>query len=365
MDFFVTHVSNEAAELVARVLSSKRLSEGAMVQQFESALARELGLSRPRTVNSGTSALHLALLVAGVGPGHEVLIPPQTFVATGLSVLMTGAKPVFVDIDPATGNMDAAAAAQAVTPRTKAMMPVHWAGIPCDMRALNEVARRHSLAVVEDAAHALGATLEGKPVGTLSRFTCFSFQAIKHLTTGDGGAICCTDPADEEKVVKLRWFGIDRNRDLPDETGERQYNLAEVGFKYHLNDFAAALGLGNLSSFLERLHRRRAVAASYLKLLDGIPGLTLPRVPPNSEPAWWLFTVRAQRRAHLMAKLRERNVPCSVVHRRIDRNGIFGGVREELEGQALFDREQFSLPCHEELSDADVLDIARTIRSGW
>ena len=151
---------------------------------------------RPVAVNSGTSALHLASAVADVGPGDEVILPPQTFVASAATILMCGAKPVFADIQPYTGNLDPQSLRVHITPRTKAVMPVHWGGYPCDMDEINAIAREHDLAVVEDAAHALGATYKGKPVGSLSRFTAFSFQAIKHLTTGDGGALCCLEESD-------------------------------------------------------------------------------------------------------------------------------------------------------------------------
>src|SRR5262249_43887055 len=160
---------------------------------FEQELATTLGLIRPVAVNSGTSALHLALEVAGVGSGDEVILPAQTFVASGLSILMCDAAPVFADIQPFTGNIDPGSVRAKITARTKAIMPVHWGGYPCDMDEINAIARGHDLAVIEDAAHALGAIYKGRPVGALSRFTAFSFQAIKHLTTGDGGALCCLD----------------------------------------------------------------------------------------------------------------------------------------------------------------------------
>ena len=225
MNFFHTHVSPKARELAGRTLEAGWLSEGAQVKEFEAALAERLKLRNPVALNSGTSALHLALALAGVGPEDEVILPAQTFVATGLVVLMQGATPVFADIDPATGNLCPESLRRKVTRRTRAVMPVHWAGYPCDLDEIQAVAAEDDLAVIEDAAHALGATYKGKPIGAISRFTAFSFQAIKHLTTGDGGALCCGRAADARQAFVRRWFGIDRGNSQPSVLGERIYDI--------------------------------------------------------------------------------------------------------------------------------------------
>jgi perosamine synthetase len=227
------------------------------------------------------------------------------------------------------------------------------------------VAGRHGLAVVEDAAHALGATYRGRPVGAISRFTAFSFQAIKHLTTGDGGALCCAAEEDARAALVRRWFGIDRANSRPSILGEREYDIDAVGFKYHLNDLAASVGLGNIEDFPGRLARRRALAARYREALAGVPGLRLLRCPPDRESAWWLFTIRVERREDFIRALASRGVPASVVHLRIDRNSVFGGVRDDLPGQAAFDADQVSLPVHEGLSDEDVGTVVAAVRAGW
>jgi perosamine synthetase len=229
MDFFRSHVSPQAVELAGEVLRSGWLSEGPMVRRFENELALRLGLERPVAVNSGTAALHLALALGGVGAGDEVLLPAQTFVATGLAVLMQGATTVFADIDLATGNLSVDALRERITPRTRAVIPVHWAGYPCDMDEVNALAEEHGLVVIEDAAHAVGATYRGRPIGAVSRFTAFSFQAIKHLTTGDGGALCCRRAEDARAARARRWFGIDREASEPSELGERIYDIDATG----------------------------------------------------------------------------------------------------------------------------------------
>ncbi|MBI5396617.1 MAG: DegT/DnrJ/EryC1/StrS family aminotransferase [Verrucomicrobia bacterium] len=365
MNFFHTHISPKAVEYATEALRTGWVSEGPRVKQFEAALAEKLGFCNPVCVNSGTTALHLALALAGVGPDDEVILPAQTFVATGLVILMQGAKPVFADIDPATGNIAPDSIRRKITPRTKAVMPVHWAGYPCDMDEINAIAAGHNLAVVEDAAHALGATYRGRPVGALSRFTCFSFQAIKHLTCGDGGALCCLRPEDAREAFVRRWFGIDRAKSQPSILGERLYDISAVGYKYHLNDLGAAVGLGNLEDFPQRLARRQAIAARYSRELAGVPGVTLLRQDADRVSACWLFTLLVERREDFIRKLAADGVPSSVVHLRIDHNSVFGGLRDDLPGQAWFNARQVAVPVHEGLTDADCERVVGAIKEGW
>lgn len=365
MDFFHTHISEKAIELATATLRSGFLSEGKRVRQFEEEMSRVLALPKPVAVNSGTSALHLALEVAGVGRGDEVILPPQTFVASGLAIMMCGAIPVFADIQPQSGNIDPQSIRTNITPRTKALMPVHWGGYPCDMDDIDAIAKEHGLAVVEDAAHALGATYKGRPIGTLSRFTAFSFQAIKHLTTGDGGLVCCLDDHDFRELRRRRWFGIDRERDQPSILGERVYDLNTIGYKYHLNDLAAAVGLGNLVDVQANLARHREIAGRYGDGLRNLGGLRLLEEQPDRKSSCWLFTILVDQREQFVRAMKGRGIPTSVVHQRIDRNRLFGGIRDDLSGQALFDAKQIALPIHVGLSDSDVDRVMDAIRAGW
>jgi len=365
MEFFNTKISLRAIELATQVLHSGWVSEGKMVKEFETALASRLGLQNPVAVNSGTSALHLALAIAGVGPGDEVILPAQTFVATGLVILMQGATPVFADIDPRTGNISPPSIQEKITPRTKAIMPVHWGGYPCEMDEIAALAQKHGLAVIEDAAHALGATYHGRPVGVLSRFTAFSFQAIKHLTTGDGGALCCSEAEDARAAVVRRWFGIDRQNSQPSILGEREYDITEIGYKYHMNDLAAAVGLGNLEDFPARLARRQQIGGYYRQELKGIAGLKLLDLRSDRTHAYWLFTVLVERREDFIRRLAEAGIPASVVHLRIDHNSVFGGIRTDLPGQAEFNERQVAIPLHEGLDEKAAAKIVSAIQAGW
>jgi perosamine synthetase len=363
--FHHTDVAPEAIERVIAVLKSGWLNEGAVTKEFESELTNRLGLVGPVALNSGTSALHLALLVAGVEAGDEVVIPAQTFVATGTAVLMCGARPVFCDIDPQTGNMDPAMLQAKISGQTRAIIPVHWGGAPCNLAALGSIAQAAGVVLIEDAAHALGAHYQGRPIGSISPLTAFSFQSIKHLTTGDGGALCCLDPQTEKHARSLRWFGIDRSVSRPSFLGARDYDLGELGFKYHMNNVAAALGLGNLSQFPHQLSTRRAHAAQYRAALEKVAGIRPLLMAEGAEHAYWLFTVAVERRDEFVRAMTARSIPVSVVDLGIDRNSLFAPFRADLPGQRQFDETQVSLPVHPGLRSEDVGAVIDAIRLGW
>lgn len=350
---------------IQKVLDHGQYIMGPEVKELEERLAALVGARHCVTVASGTEALLIALMALGIKPGDEVITPPFTFVATAEVIVLVGATPVFVDVEPDTCNLDPRLVERAITPRTRAIMPVHWAGYPCEMDELAALADRHGLWIVEDAAHALGATYRGRPIGALSRFTCFSFQAIKHVTTGDGGALCCAEPADLEAALRRRWFGIDRANSKPSLLGERVYDLEEVGYKYHLNDLGAALGLGNLEAHAARLARRQAIGAFYRSQLADLPGLCLPTLAPDRSHAYWLFPVLVERREDFIRKLKAQDIPTSVVHLSIDRYAVFGGLRDDLPGQAFYNARQVSLPIHAGLTDQDLERVVSAIKSGW
>lgn len=365
MDFHYCHVTNEAMFHVGNVLDAGRLSEGPMVKLFEEKLSTQLGLANPVCTNSGTSALHLALLAAGVRPGDEVILPAQTFAATGMAVLYCGATPVFADVDPHTGNLCPESVQKRITRKTKVVLCVHWAGYPCDLYALHCACGMQGVLLVEDAAHALGATYQRFPVGANTQLCCFSFQAVKHLTTGDGGAVCSSGAGGVAALVRrARWFGIDRT--APEgPLGEREFGLHAPGYKYHMNDLAAAVGLGNLNGIEKRLARRRLICSTYRQEFEGVKGLTLLRQDPDRESACWVFSVLVDRRGDFVRTMKERGVPCSVVNRRIDTHHVFGPFRDDLPGQGEFDQKHIALPCHPGLTPEDVNTVVKAVQGGW
>ena len=362
---FTTFVHPSAQQRVAAVLASTFLSEGKLVKEFEARLSAELGMVHPAALNSGTSALHLALEVAGVGAGDEVILAPQTFIASAITIVQVGATPVFADIQYQTGNIDPADIEHRITPRTKAIMAVHWGGYPCDLAEIQAIADKHKLVVIEDAAHSPGATYRGQAIGSVSDFTCFSFQAIKHLTTGDGGALCARDPEKARQVFRRRWFGIDRANSPMNEVGEREYDLTDVGYKYHLSDYAAALGLANLEGYAERMSQRRALVQQYQNGLRNVAGITQFEHQADRESAHWLFGFHVENRLRFIRAMRAKGIAASVVHDGIDNNTLFGGKRMELTNQRRFDETQIHIPLHDDLTADQVGYIVDAIKQGW
>ena len=352
-------------ESVARTLRSGWLSEGKLVQQFEREFCDHFAQPRALALNSGTAALHLAVLGAGVGPGDEVITTAQTFVATAMAILYAGGKPVFADIQPEGPNICPRDIERRITARTRAIMVVHYGGYPCDMDEINAVATRHKLVVIEDAAHALGATYRERPVGSLGDFAIFSFQAIKQLTTGDGGMLVCRRVEDHQKAYRRRWFGIDRANRKLSELGQPEWDISEVGYKYHMNDIAASMGLAQLEYFDAAQARRRELNTLYRRELGSIPGLALLEEKGDRESACWLFTIRVERRLDFIRALKSRGVEAAVWHQRIDKNSLFGGLREDLPNQAAFDPTQVSVPLRDTLTDEEATAVLAAIKIGW
>jgi perosamine synthetase len=363
--FFNSYINPESIKLALECLKSTMISEGVNVEIFENKLCQILNSNYVATVNSGTSAIHLSLVIAGIKENDEVILPPQTFIATGTAILMQKAKPIFADINPLDGNISVKSIEEKITERTKAIIPVHWGGYPCDMKEINNIAKKYNLTVIEDAAHALGSIYQGKCIGAISRFTAFSFQAIKHLTTGDGGAISFSEPEDYIKAKKLRWFGIDRKKDETSILGERVYDLKELGFKYHMNDLCAAIGIGNLTNYNDRLNKVQIIAKQYRQELKNTTGLQLLQNKSDRISSNWLFTILVENRDNFIKLMLNKSIPVSVVHLGIDKNTIFGNKNYTLIGQREFDEKQISIPIHSELNEEQIEWIIKTVKSGW
>lgn len=364
IEFFHTHVSQSASERINETLATTFLSEGRINRDFEAALSEVIQNPHVVTVNSGTSALHLALVISGVSEGDEVILPAQTFIASGLAVTYCKARPVFADIDLSDGNLDPDAVESAITNRTKAIMPVHWAGKSANMDAIRGIAQHHNLRIIEDAAHAFGGSYSGQKIGQTTDLCCFSFQAIKHLTTGDGGMIAFSNEEDLEHAKRLRWFGIDRVNHKTNELGERQYLLEAAGYKYHMNDLAASLGLANLQGWEQRLSRRRQIARQYANTLQKIEGIQ-PLSMSFDEDAFWLFGTVIEKRSDFIQRMKSFDIPVSVVHQGIHKHPLFQPLSTELPNQKAFDAQQIHLPIHEGLAPEQVDYICSKLLEGW
>jgi dTDP-4-amino-4,6-dideoxygalactose transaminase len=274
-------IDEETITAVSQVLRSGWITTGPQVEAFEAALSRYLGGRAVRAFTSATGALEVALQACGIGHGDEVIVPAMTFAATANVVLRVGARPVFADIDPATRNIDIGRAEKAITPLTRAIMPVHFAGLPVDMDALYALAKRRGLRVIEDAAHAIGSSHRGRRIGSFGDFVAFSFHPNKNLTTIEGGALSMRDPAEARRVERLRFHGIER-----DDSGNM--DVIEAGGKYNLTDVAACVGLGQLRRLEQFNRRRRALAARYFDRLKTDPAMLLPARGDEGH-SWHMF----------------------------------------------------------------------------
>jgi perosamine synthetase len=362
---FYPYVNERAVDLVSETLRSRWIGEGPRVRQFEDALCAKFDFPYAVALNSGTAALQLALTIACVGPGDEVITTAQTCTATNMAIMGQFAQPVFADVQYRTGNLDPADIEHRVTERTKAILCVHWAGYPCDMDEIQDIANRHGLYVIEDAAHALGATYRGRSIGMISDFTMFSFQAIKQLTTGDGGLLTVLNTSHYDEARRRRWFGIDRRKRRKRLDGYAFWNQREVGFKMHMNDIAASIGLGNLEDIDGVLARRAEIARTYRAALEGVPGVTLFEQRGDRQSGHWLFTLHVERRDDFCRMMRDRGVEVSVAHIRNDLHSIFGPQRDDLPTLDRYSRTHISIPLHNHLSDADVRYVIDCIKGGW
>lgn len=278
-------------EAVADVLRSGWLTTGPAVQTFEDDFASAVGARHAVANSNGTAALHLSMLAAGIGPGDEVIVPAMTFAASANCARYVGADVVFADVEEATLTLDVEHAASLVTDRTRAIVAVDYAGIPCHLDELMELADQHGLVVVEDAAHAPGATYKGRPVGSIAHLTTFSFHPVKHLTTGEGGMVTTEDADLAGRVRKLRNHGIDTDFRQREEQATWEYDVAELGFNYRLSDINCALGSAQLRRLDSWVEERRRLAARYAELLRDVDDVRMLRVPDDRESSWHLFPI--------------------------------------------------------------------------
>lgn len=286
-------LSEDDIQAVVEVLRSDWLTTGPKVKEFEEALAQRAGARYAVVLNSGTAALHAAYFAAGVGQGDEVITSPITFAATANAALFLGAKPVFVDVRRDTVNMDPEELERHITPRTKVLAPVDFAGHPADLDAVMNIARRHNLVVVEDAAHSLGATYHGRAIGSLADLTIFSFHPVKHITTGEGGAVVTDNKDYYEKLLAFRSHGIIRDKErLTEYHGSWYHEMHSLGYNYRITDFQCALGISQLKELDSFLEKRQVLVDFYSHELSGMDNIELPVTLPGVSPAWHLYVIR-------------------------------------------------------------------------
>ena len=364
---YKVHMPPAAAGAVAEVLASGQLADGEMARRFEAALQEYLGNPNLITCADEASALVLALYLAGVRPGDEVLASPMACLAVNMPALNLFARVIWCDIDPRTGNLDAAEIARRVTPQTKAVLYAHWAGDVADIDAINAAARRCGLKVVEDAGEALGAEYGGRKVGnTGSDYVVFSFYANRHLTTGEGAALTFADPAEWGRARWLKRFGIH----LPtfrDNLGEINpaSDIPVAGYTTYLNNVAAAVGLSQMPHLEGIVRRHRANGLFYDAALKDIAGIERLVRLPAAQSAYWVYTLLADRRDDLLRALRGRGVQASRVHLRNDSYSCFGTGRVDYPGVETFAGRCLSIPCGWWVTEEDRGYVADCLRKGW
>ena len=351
-------IDEDEISAVTAVLRSGVIAQGRKVEEFEEAFAAFIGTKYGVAVNSGTAALHIALLAHGIGEGDEVITSAFTFIATANSILFTGAKPLFADIEEETFNISPDSIPDKITRRTKAIMPIHLYGQPCDMKRIMEIAQKHGLIVIEDACQAHGAKYEGKRVGSFGT-GCFSFYPTKNMTTGEGGMITTNDKDIAEKARLIRSHG------------QRQRYLHEIlGYNYRMTDIAAAIGLCQLEKLEESNNKRRDNARFLTERLSGIKGLIPPSVRPNVKHVFHQYTVRITRdfampRDELRQKLMNRGIATEVYYPRpAHRQPFYEKLcyTDHLPNSEKAAQEVLSLPVHPSVTKEDLENIVRAVQ---
>ncbi len=371
--FFKPAIDEDDVTAVAESLRSGWLTSGPNLHELEAELAAYCGATYVNAVNSCTAAMHLALAAWGIGPGDEVITSPYTFSATATVVLHVGATPVLVDVREGDANIDPALIERAITPRTKAIIPVHFAGEPCDMDTIMALARAHGVKVLEDAAHAVGSQYRGRHIGHIGDATAFSFYATKNMTTGEGGALATDDQELSEHVRLLTLHGITKDGwNRYGAGGTWKYDIAEFGFKDNLTDLAAALGRRQLRKLDRLTEQRTRVAQRYFANLRDEDLITLPAFSEDNRQAWHIFMIRVKNeqspvpRDKVIEALAARGIQTSVhfiplhyfsAYQKLGRwkQGDFPVAEHIFEGA-------ISLPMFPDMTDAQVDDVCAALR---
>ena len=361
IDLFKTRISEESISNVAEVLRSGWIGLGPKTAEFEKAFAEYVGAKYCVGLNSCTSALHLAVRLLNAPEGSEIITTPMTFVSTNEAILYERLKPIFVDVERGTLNIDVTKIEAAITKKTVAILCVHFAGQPCDLEEIYRLAKRYNIKVIEDAAHACGASYHGKKIGSDSELACFSFHAVKNLPMGDGGAITTNNKKYYDELLKLRWLGINKSTFSRSEANYKwKYDVDILGYKYHMNDITAAIGLGQLKTLdKENRHRQKLVDIYTSLLYDS--NLEIPEYKYDRTSSNHIFHIKVEDREKLMNVLADNGIGSGVHYYPNHLYKLFGGgelpITEEVYGKII------SLPLHTYLTEKDIVDVCNVIKS--
>ncbi len=348
---FHPYISKNSFKSVKKVLSGRWIGQGPLVDKFEQKF--KLMFAKKKhclATGSGTDALHLSYLLSGLKKGDEVIAPLFTCTATNIPFLYMGVKIKFADIDLQTMNISVESVKKLVSKKTKAIICMHYGGLPCDLDELQKIASKYKIPLIEDAAHALGATFKGKPIGSISDFTMFSFQAIKHITTADGGMLCIKNKKFVNKAKRIRWFGIDREKK---QKATWENDIYEVGYKYQMTDLGASVGLDGLKDFKKVLTHRQKIFDVYLENLAKNKNLfCVHKNDGKRTHAAWLFTIISRKKDLIQKKLREKRIETNQVHFRNDKYSIFKNFvkGKKYPNMDFAENKYLALPVHHKVS---------------
>jgi perosamine synthetase len=341
------------------VLYSGYIAEGEKVKYFEQMFGSYIGNPYCLALNSGTAALHIALILAGVKSEDEVISTAMTAEPTNIAIMQAGAKIVWADVDPSNGLISAESIRTRISKKTKAIMIVHYAGMVAELDEIQKVANEFNLPIIEDAAHALGAAYNGKMVGSISDYTIFSLQAIKHITTVDGGILCVKTKDNWDKGRLIRWFGLDKTKP------RLENNIQLVGYKYHMNNVNATIGIVQMkyvNEVIDAYINNGKYLDENLKKMDGV---TLVNYYAGTQPSYWLYTLFVENRSDFCRYMNENGIMASELHVRNDNHEIFNYAKTKLEGLDSFYSRFVHLPSGYWLTEDDKYKILRLIKSGW
>jgi perosamine synthetase len=340
------------------VFDSGYIAEGDYVYEFEYKLKKILGLKYALAVNSGTAALHLSLVLLGIKEGDEVISTALTAEPSNTVIKNVGADIVFADVDENTGLISPKSIEKRISRKTKAIMVVHYAGMVCNLEEINLLSNKYNIPVIEDAAHAFMSKYDNKYIGSNSQFTAFSFQAIKQLTTIDGGLLALTNYDDYKRAKKLRWFGLDKS------VIRQENNISEVGFKYNMNNVNAAIGIVQLQ-YLDINIKKSIMNGKRLdKELLGVPGVEVVNYYNNTSPSYWLYTIIVERRSEFIDMMAKEGFIASPLHLRNDRHTAFNS-KVTLPNLDIFYERFVHIPCGWWMDEDDISRMVSTIKRGW
>jgi dTDP-4-amino-4,6-dideoxygalactose transaminase len=341
------------------ILYSGYIAEGKAVVEFEYLFQSFIGNKYSLALHSGTDALHLALLLSGVNPGDDVISTPMTAEPTNIAIAMTGANVIWGDVNKNSGLLSPESVRSVITKKTKAIIIVHYAGMVCDLEAFKQISLDYNIPIIEDAAHALGSKYKEKYIGNFSPFTIFSLQAIKHITTVDGGFLCVDNELNYNRAKIKRWFGLDKTKP------RLENDITEVGYKYAMNNVNATIGIIQMKYINDIIGKYRANGIYYDKNLYEVPGIELVHYSDNSEPSYWLYTMKVENRDEFTKMMAANGITVSPLHLRNDRHSIFRKSKKELPNLDEFYKKFIHIPCGWWVSDEDRYKIISAIKKGW